>query len=506
VTPPAVTPQKTVLALVGTDWHPFDRLVRWLDSWAAHQPAGSVRCLIQHGSSVRPAFAEGIDYLAAEDVPRCLAEADVVVCHAGPATIMECRRAGLLPIVMPRDNALGEHVDDHQKRFAARMDAAGLVRRVTRQPELESLLASALETPEQFAVSAELDNHRQGESVRRFAGLVARVTSGRRARDDRPVVLYLGGFGRSGSTLLDRMLGEVPGVCSVGEIVHLWERGVVRNERCGCGAAFHDCPFWQDVGRRAFGNWSALDVDEVLRLKQAVDRNRFIPSMVLNSMLPRYRRRLWAYTALVGRLYEAIGEVSGATVIVDSSKHASFGYLLRAASAIDVRLLHVVRDPRAVAFSWGRQRQRLEVRDEVMYMPVYPPGRSAVLWSVHNIMVGVLTRLVPSALVRYEDVVAHPQRELSRMLALADMPTWNGALDHVGDGVVNIHASHTVSGNPMRFRTGSLSIRQDDEWRRSMPTRSQSLVYAMTWPLSARYGYHVGSSGSAEEGSVTAAS
>ena len=61
-------------------------------------------------------------------------------------------------------------------------------------------------------------------------------------------VLYLGGIGRSGSTLLERMLGQIPGTCSLGEVVHLWARGIRDNERCGCGDTFHACPFWTSVG------------------------------------------------------------------------------------------------------------------------------------------------------------------------------------------------------------------------------------------------------------------
>lgn len=72
-------------------------------------------------------------------------------------------------------------------------------------------------------------------------------------------LLYLAGIGRSGSTLLERLLGEVPGVCSLGEVTHLWRRGVLRNERCGCGTPFLDCPFWRKVGESAFGGWRSAD-------------------------------------------------------------------------------------------------------------------------------------------------------------------------------------------------------------------------------------------------------
>ena len=57
-------------------------------------------------------------------------------------------------------------------------------------------------------------------------------------------VLYIGGWGRSGSTLLDRLLGQAEGSFSVGEMRDLWLRGVLENRRCGCGEPFDSCPFW----------------------------------------------------------------------------------------------------------------------------------------------------------------------------------------------------------------------------------------------------------------------
>ncbi|MET0228179.1 MAG: sulfotransferase, partial [Actinomycetes bacterium] len=68
------------------------------------------------------------------------------------------------------------------------------------------------------------------------------------------------------------MLGRLDDVWSVGELVHLWERGLSQNNRCGCGERFRDCSFWGRVGEVAFGGWDQLDVQEVLALKASVDR------------------------------------------------------------------------------------------------------------------------------------------------------------------------------------------------------------------------------------------
>ena len=109
-------------------------------------------------------------------------------------------------------------------------------------------------------------------------------------------VLYVGGLGRSGSTLMERLVGQLPGVCAVGELVHLWERGVVADERCGCGEPFGRCPFWLQVGKAAFGGWDEVDVSRVAALRARVDRNRFIPALARAASPASKRVSCWPST------------------------------------------------------------------------------------------------------------------------------------------------------------------------------------------------------------------
>ena len=97
-----------------------------------------------------------------------------------------------------------------------------------------------------------------GPVVSTSPGNLSRPSSGQQS-PDRPRVLYLGGLGRSGTTVLERVLGELPGTCSVGELVHLWRRGVLDDETCGCGEPFSRCPFWSEVLRDAFGRITEYD-------------------------------------------------------------------------------------------------------------------------------------------------------------------------------------------------------------------------------------------------------
>jgi UDP-N-acetylglucosamine transferase subunit ALG13 len=137
-------PAKTVLVSVGTDHHPFDRVVRWVDGWLGAQAQDEIDCLVQYGASCAPRRARGVPFLGHVQLHETMAGASVVVCHGGPSTIAEARRHGHRPIVVPRDPTLGEHVDDHQQRFARRLVELSLVQLITSREDLACALDDAL--------------------------------------------------------------------------------------------------------------------------------------------------------------------------------------------------------------------------------------------------------------------------------------------------------------------------------------------------------------------------
>ncbi len=168
-------------------------------------------------------------------------------------------------------------------------------------------------------------------------------------------VVYIGGLGRSGSTLIERLIGELGGVCPAGEVVHLWRRGVLGGERCGCGTPLPDCPFWRKVGEAAFGGWDQVDVPRLAQLQRRVNRTRFLPVLSAPVLPGSFRGALEEYLSYYERLYAALHHVSGCPVIVNSSKLVSRAFCLRWSEAIDLRVVQVLRDSRAVAYSWTKQ-------------------------------------------------------------------------------------------------------------------------------------------------------
>jgi Sulfotransferase family len=300
-------------------------------------------------------------------------------------------------------------------------------------------------------------------------------------------VLFLGGLGRSGTTLLERLLGELPGVCPLGEVVHLWQRDIADDERCACGKHFSDCDFWTEVGQRAFGGWHHVDVWRILKLRDAVERTRHIPRLASVRMPAAHRALVDEYADWYARVYEAAAAVSGASVLVDSSKHAALAYCLRFAPRIDLRVVHMVRDSRGVAYSWTKRVTRPE-SDGVDEMTRYTPSRSALLWNAHNAAFALLRRCgVPVRRLRYEDLLADPVPVLQQLAAFADLPS--PSVDFISDGVASLGPCHSAAGNPMRFTVGPVPLRRDDAWRSSLPAGQRRLVGALTAPLLQAYGY-----------------
>jgi len=478
-----------VLVLVGTDHHRFDRLVDWVDRWASDSGAD---VLVQHGSSRPPLLAAGQPYLDWHKMQSEIAAADVVVSHGGPATISEARQAGHMPIVIPRDPARGEHVDDHQQLFSRRLADSRLVTVVEDEAALRAALDAAASG--QRGEPVDIGDTILG-TTRRLGRLVDGLVPARilpAPELDRPRIAFLGGFGRSGSTLLERMLNEVPGVSAIGETVHLWQRGLRDDERCGCGERFSRCPHWQAVGEAAYGGWDQLDVDGVLALKASVERTRYVPRLAALGISTGKARALDEYCDLYRRLYRGVAAVTGDSVLVDASKHASLAYALRRAADLDLRVLHMVRDSRGVAYSWSKQVRRTEIADDEVYMPRYSPARAAVLWAASNSLFDLLGRLgTPVFRLRYEDLLAAPGLVFGDVLGYLGLPAGEEALRFLQSDSAELGASHTIGGNPMRFSTGRLTLRTDEAWRREMPPVARLQVSALTaWPL-AKYGYPV---------------
>ncbi len=307
----------------------------------------------------------------------------------------------------------------------------------------------------------------------------------------RSKVLFIGGSGRNGSTLLASVLGQIQGFCSVGELRYLWDRGLVENRHCGCGERFLDCDFWRSVLACAFPEGGRPDGHDLSRRRESGLRSRhlLLPAAAARKLrLPAYQ----VYLDATRRLYPAILTVSGSRVVVDSSKFPSYQYVLESFPELEVYTVHLVRDPRAVTYSYCCRRKPRSPYEHDRLLASRHPVTTALSWHEWNVLLRRSQRRRPDRymLLRYEDFIRNPRAVVRRILDMVgETPT---QLPFVGESEIVLGAQHTVSGNPNRFRIGPTTIRADDEWKNSMGWRMRLFASAMTWPERLRYGYAEG--------------
>ncbi len=303
-------------------------------------------------------------------------------------------------------------------------------------------------------------------------------------------VLYVAGLGRSGSTLLARLLGEVEGVASVGELHHIWQTGApvaAADELCGCGRAYADCGFWPELLTAVFDG-AAVPLERVRELHDRVSRIRRIPRLERGGG-EAFEREVDAYASIWRSIYGEIARRAGRRLVVDASKDLGPLFALSRVPDLELRVLHLIRDPRGVAFSWSRQKRRPEFVGREVYMNRHGPVAVAWRWTYSNLLAERSRgRVAAFRQLRYEELIESPEATLRGICEWAGLE--RPKLDFV-DGVTARldRSSHLVSGNPMRFDRGSVTLQPDTRWRTEMPKIDRALVSALTWPLRRRYGY-----------------
>jgi hypothetical protein len=301
-----------------------------------------------------------------------------------------------------------------------------------------------------------------------------------------PRVGYLGGEGRSGSTLLERIIELHPRAVAIGELKYLWQVGLGEGGVCGCGDEVARCPFWRAVGTRVFGNSNWPPPNELVPTGSNLPGS-FAGLAELVRLLGDRRRRseLERSRRLNQQLYAAIAAVADADVVIDSSKHPFQAAMLAADPAIDMRLIHLVRHPGAVVASWCDPEPRSDGRRTAL--PVHAPADVALRWRFFNRYFVHLANRVPTITERYEDFIEAPASVVSRCFTHLELEPI--MIPRINEGFVELRLGHGIAGNPMRSDEGTIPIRRDDPWRARLPPSHLALARALTVGGLHRYRY-----------------
>ena len=296
-------------------------------------------------------------------------------------------------------------------------------------------------------------------------------------------IVFIGGAGRSGSTVLEKILGNLAGCFSAGELRFFWQYVSEGGHSCGCGQPLTECAFWQPV------------IDEISQQGFAIEELAPIAARI-----DRSRHALWASTLFADdfrkladatrALYSAVSSHSGASYLIDSSKSPAHFRLLLASGLADVRLIRLVRDGRAVAHAWHQRPKRDPDSTVGGHMPRRDSRYAALVWSWEVLLLAALSRhLTHRTQLRYEDLVDDMGPELSRVVAELELEGLDRAdLDRLADAI-DLEPTHSVGGNPLRFEP-NLRLRPDNRsWERDLRGVNRLLVTLFALPGLLRHGY-----------------
>jgi hypothetical protein len=301
-------------------------------------------------------------------------------------------------------------------------------------------------------------------------------------------VLYIGSWGRSGTTILSNILGELDGFLSAGEIYQIWQRGLIEKKLCGCSQPIPSCEFWGAVLKQNADAIDAIGAERLVEMSNAVSNPQVLLSLIPGGKAT-LQKKLEAYIPYVERLYQSIQTVSGCRVIVDASGTPLQAHILSLLPDIELYVVHVVRDPRAVAFSLSRKKAYdTSGRSELM------ERRGALFtglgWSVWNTELKWLWAARSRyLLVRYETFISAPEATIRAIVDLCEenVTRWPFLADHE----IYLHPNHHLSGNPSRFKTGRVKLALDDEWKTRMSPISRAIITGLFAPFILHYGYRL---------------
>lgn len=270
-------------------------------------------------------------------------------------------------------------------------------------------------------------------------------------------LIYITGSGRSGSTLLERMLHSSPEVFALGEFHCLW-RMATEAIACSCGRTFACDPFWQRVCARA--GLDAVMIDELRGLEARISRTSFVARHRFSLQRLRSDAQVARFLDLQHRLFSAIAEETGARVLVDSSKAGPRAWLL--ATDPRVRVIHLYRDPVEVLASWRSRKFDPGLGTDMQR----PPIRTALgdWWKAEQFarLLGA-RRLV--ARIDYARLCSVPRHQFEAMagelgLSAPLAPQWIAP-----DSFAQRSDYHSLNGNPDRFDRGPVKVqRRQVQW------------------------------------------
>ncbi len=311
----------------------------------------------------------------------------------------------------------------------------------------------------------------------------------RRTQSDPVSVVYVVGSGRSGTTLIETILGSHPGLYGAGELALLSVNDFFHQIYCACLKRVDECPFWLAVIDNWFQRTGLKDLKEHDEIRRKFEGPRIHGlSRLMREKLVR-SRRFSEYARQTTELYRAIREITGRETIVDSSAIPMRALSLSMMPEIDLRLIHVVRDARGVACSLKKEMKadpKAGIGSSESPRPVW---RSSITWLAYNLLASWVCRQLPAIkthFCRYEDLAFNSEPALRKIGEFLHCD-FTEIIQQIQSGRT-LKVGCTFAGNRMRMQ-GDVRVRLDSDWTQMLSPKEKQTVLRMCGWLMRQYGY-----------------
>jgi len=301
--------------------------------------------------------------------------------------------------------------------------------------------------------------------------------------------IYIAGYGRSGSTLLDIYLGQHPDLVSGGELCNLlaWVNDKTRFQLCACGKKVEDCLVWGTVIKKIAElakkeGVSLIQLEEVRR-KLENRRELFLHRHSVQDRIAKGYQEF--YKKIQQEIFsQLLHSKAGAKFVIDSSKTVAHS-AARPMSLVnncgfDLRVIHLVRDARSVVGSALKGRNRDLERGKASSVN-YIGLRAALNWLLTNLGCDILQHKLTKSnfiRVRYEDLVGYPgvvSKKLGDFIGVSVNPLLTALRRESW-----LEEVHTFGGNRMRLRSIQLDKKKGDV---ATPLGYRLLCTVLCWPI-----------------------
>jgi len=302
--------------------------------------------------------------------------------------------------------------------------------------------------------------------------------------ENKLVILHIASPGRSGSTLLERVLNEVPGVFAAGEV------GMVddfdENRRCCCGEKVMACACWGCIAKEP--DFARKINKDFFNTHKKYRRIIYFIKIFLLTKIHKVPKDFQIYLGDLRTWYSTVVKHQGCQVITDSTTLPFYGYYLSQIPSVDIYIVHLVRDPRGVIHSWNQV--KLTPRSRTPWSKKIGIWQGTLSWLKRDWIAGFLFSKRPGKYLRihYEDFIEDPIGNLEAIGKMLGLEL-KGNLNFIDGKKVKFREHHMIGANIDAFKRGEeeVMLKMDERWRQGMAKKHLWLVNLLTWPMRLKY-------------------